>query len=167
MYFKAFPEVNYSLDGGKTTFSIADIFRRVRVFDENLLTSTFYDDYDILDGETPEIVADKFYNESYYHWVILLTNEIIDPRYDWPLSNADLRTFIRRKYNIENVDEVKHYVNDDGDIVHSSYAGTKYPISYFQYEEEINEAKRRISVIKPQFLPTFVNSFTGSINGQR
>lgn len=167
MYFKKFPVINYSLDGGLTSFQITDIFRRVRAFDNNLQTSLIYDDYDILDGETPEIVADKFYNESYYHWVILLANNILDPRFDWPLGNAELRTFVRRKYNIENIDAIKHYVNENDEVVHSSYAGTKYPVSYYDYEEAINEAKRRISIVKAQFLPAFVNSFNGSINGQR
>ena len=167
MYFKAFPIINYSLDGGRTTFPMTDIFRRVLAIDNNLQTSLIYDDYDIIDGETPEIVADKFYNESYYHWVILIVNNIIDPRFDWPMRNAELRTFIKRKYDIENVDAVKHYINDNDEIVHSSYAGTKYPVSYYEYEEAINEEKRRINIVKPEFLPAFVNSFTGTINGQR
>jgi hypothetical protein len=166
MYFKAFPVINYSLDGGNTTFAITDIFRRVKALQENLETSLIYDEYDILEGETPEIVADKLYNESYYHWTILITNNIIDPRFDWPMSSAMLRNYIKRKYSIENVDAVKHYINDDDEIVHSSYAGTKYPVSYFDYEEAINESKRRINIIKPQFLPAFVNSFKGSLNGR-
>jgi len=165
MYFKEFPVINYSLDNGITSFQIADFFRRVKAIDENLQTSLIYAQYDVLDGETPEVVADKIYNESYYHWVILIANNIIDPRFDWPLSNSVLRTYVARKYDVENIDAVKHYVNDDDEIVHSSYAGTKYPISYFQYEETINEAKRRINIIKPQFLPTFVNIFTGTLNG--
>ena len=165
MYFKEFPVINYSLDNGITSFQIADFFRRVKAIDENLQTSLIYDQYDVLDGETPEVVADKIYNESYYHWVILIANNIIDPRFDWPLSNSVLQTYVARKYDVENIDAVKHYVNDDDEIVHSSYAGTKYPISYFQYEETINEAKRRINIIKPQFLPTFVNIFTGTLNG--
>lgn len=82
------------------------------------------------------------------------------------MSSAMLRNYIKRKYSIENVDAVKHYINDDDEIVHSSYAGTKYPVSYFDYEEAINESKRRINIIKPQFLPAFVNSFKGSLNGR-
>jgi hypothetical protein len=60
---------------------------------------------------------------------------------------------------------VLHYVNENDEVVHSSYAGTKYPVSYYEYEDQINEAKRRISIIKPEFLPAFVNSFIGRING--
>lgn len=164
MYFRAFPAIHYSLDGGKTTFQVTDIFRRVRSFDSNLQTSTFYEEYDILEGETPEIVADKFYNESYYHWVVLLTNNIQDPRFDWPLGNQELVAYIKRKYDIENVDATKHFVNSDGDVVHSSYAGSKTPVSYFQYEEAINEGKRRINIIKPAYLSLYINTFTGLLN---
>lgn len=165
MYFNNFPVIHYSLDNGQTSFQITDIFRRVRALDENLTTSTVYDDYDIMEGETPEVVADKLYNNSYYHWVVLVTNGILDPRFDWPLGNRELINYVKRKYNIENVDAVKHYINDDDEVVHSSYAGTKYPVSYFSYEESLNEAKRRIRIVKPQFLATFVKSFIGTING--
>jgi len=167
MYFKPFPVIHYSVDGGRTSFQVTDIFRRVKAVENNLQTSLAYDDYDIIDGETPEIVADKFYNDSYYHWAILVANNILDPRFDWPLGNAELKKYVQRKYNIENVDAVKHYVNENSEVVHSSYAGTKYPVSYYEYEDQINESKRRISIIKPEFLPAFVNSFVGSINGQR
>ena len=139
----------------------------MRAFENNLQTSTAYDDYDVLDGETPEIVADKFYNDSFYHWTILIANNILDPRFDWPLSNQELVKFVQRKYNITNVNATKDFVNEYGEVVHSSYAGTKYPVSYLEYEDNINEGKRRISIIKPEFLPSFVNSFIGTINGQQ
>lgn len=163
-YFKNFPVINYSLDGGITAFQIADIFRRIKASDNNIDTSLIYDKYDVREGETPEIVADKFYNNSALHWVILLTNEIIDPRYDWPLGNEQLVAYIKRKYSITNVDATKHYVNDAGDVVHSSYAGTKYPVSYFAFEESINEAKRQIKVLKARYVPQYVKNFQEIVN---
>lgn len=163
-YFKNFPVINFSLDDGRTSFSIADIFRRVKATDKNTDTSLFYDKYDIKEAETPEVVADKFYNNPALHWVILLTNEIQDPRFDWPLDNKELVTYIQHKYNITNVDATKHYVNDDGDVVHSSYAGTKYPVSYFEFEEAINEGKRQIKVLKARYVPQYVKNFQESIN---
>lgn len=163
-YFKHFPIINFSLDDGVTSFQIADIFRRVKAVDNNIDTSLLYDKYDIREGETPEIVADKFYNNSANHWVILLTNGIVDPRYDWPLGNEQLLAYIKRKYDITEVYDTLHYVNDDGDVVHSSYAGTKYPVSYFTYEETINEAKRPIKVLKARYVPQFVRSFQESLN---
>ena len=56
------------------------------------------------------------------------------------------------------------YINDDGDIVHSSYAGNKYPVSYFTYEEQANEAKRQIKVLKARYVPQYVKNFQEIVN---
>lgn len=159
MYFKNFPIINYSLDGGVTSFTMTDIFRRVKADASNILTSTAYDEYDVQDGDTPEIVAHKIYGDSELHWVILITNEIIDPRYDWPLSTYALNQFITDKYGSANIYATKQFENSDGDVVHSSFSGTKYPISNYTYEERINETKRRIKILKPEFLPIFVEIY--------
>jgi hypothetical protein len=59
---------------------------------------------------------------------------------------------------------VHHYINSFGDIVHSSYAGAKTAITNYDYEIELNEAKRRIKIIKPEFVAVFVERFTGLLN---
>lgn len=166
MYFENFPLINYSLDGGVTGFTMTDIFRRVVAQTQNILTATSYDEYDIQDGETPEILADKFYNDTKLYWVILVANEILDPRYDWPLPQQSLNAFITDKYGAGNENTVHHYVNSDGDWVHSSYAGAKTAVSNTDYETDLNEDKRRISILQPRFVPLFVEKFTGMlING--
>lgn len=164
MYFENFPYINYSLDGGASSFVMTDIFRRVVAKTNNILTATSFDQYDIKDGETPEILADKFYNDPNLHWVILVANEIIDPRWDWPLSQRALNSYITDKYGAGNEYALHHYVNDTGDWVHSSYAGVKYPRTNTDHENEENELKRKISILQPKFVPQFVQSFTGLLN---
>ena len=46
---------------------------------------TLLDQYEVQEGETPEIVADKHHGSVYYHWVILMTNGITDPFHDWQI----------------------------------------------------------------------------------
>lgn len=164
MYFKNFPLINYSLDGGITSFTMTDIFRRVKADGDNILTSTAYDEYDIQDGDTPEVVAHRIYGDTTLHWIILITNEIIDPRYDWPLSTYALNQYIADKYGANNVFATKHFENSDGDVVHSSFAGVKFDISNYVYEERINESKRRIKILKPEFVSVYVERFTGLLN---
>lgn len=159
MYFAQFPVINYSLDGGVTSFPMTDIFRRIRAVDKHMITSLAYEEYDIDDSDTPEILAAKIYNDPLLHWVILLTNEVIDPRWDWPMTSHVLREYIINKYGEANIGAVHHYINADNDIVHSTFAGTKYPVSNYDYENELNEQKRRIKVLKPQYVPIFVKSF--------
>lgn len=160
MYFASFPQISYSLDGGATSFIMTDIFRRVVTKDQNLVTAFSYDEYDVVDDETPEIVAHRVYSNAELHWIILVTNNIIDPRYDWPLSTQSLRKYVEDKYGTGNDTDIHHYVNSDGDIVHSSYtAGSKTAVTNLEYEEQLNEQKRRIKLLKPQFTESFIKNF--------
>lgn len=60
-------------------------------------SSAFYP-YQIQDSDTPEIIADKYYDNPERHWIVLLFNDIIDPQFDWPLKERDLISFIDKKY---------------------------------------------------------------------
>lgn len=164
MYFRNFPFISYSLDSGVTAFTATDFFRRVKANAQGVLGSTAYDEYDIKEGETPDILADKLYGDTELHWVILITNDIIDPRYEWPQTEQALLPFIYEKYGKDNIGDVHHYVNADGDIVHSSYAGAKTAVTNYEYELTQNEAKRRIKVIKPIYVSKFIESFIGILN---
>jgi hypothetical protein len=163
MYFNQFPTINYTLDGGKTSYSITDFFNRVKSDHNNVYTSLAYEEYDIKEAETPEILAARIYGDSQLHWIILIVNEIIDPRFDWPLSSQALNNYIEDKYGINGGGFIHHYINDAGDIVHSSYAGAKYPVSNFEYENDVNETKRTIKILKPKYAPAFVKSFKAKI----
>lgn len=167
MYFENFPQVIYSLDSGLTSFNIVDIFTRVKADAQLTVTRTAYDEYDVQDGETPEILADKFYGNVELYWIILIANDILDPRFDWPLTTQQLSSYITGKYGAANINAIHHYVtNDDyADVVHSSYAGSKLPVTNTDYEEDQNDAKRRIKILKPRFVPEYVNNFNRILNG--
>lgn len=159
MYFKNFPRIIYTLDGNRTNFIMTDIFRRVISTDNNTLGTLSYDEYDIMDGETPEIVASKVYDNPGLHWIILVVNNIIDPRYDWPLPVNSLISYVTNKYGVGNEYATHHYIDENGDIVHSSFAGIKYAVTNYTYEEELNETKRRIKILKPNFVAQYIQNF--------
>lgn len=163
MYFNKFPQISYSLDNGKTVFNIVDIFRRVTISSQNLLTTTSYYNYQVLDGETPDILADRIYSDITLYWVILVVNNIIDPRWEWPLTINALNNYITDTYGAGHELDIHHYVNEYGDIVHSSYAGTKIAISNLDYETSLNEARRNIIMLKPAFIANFVEGFTSLV----
>ena len=60
MFFEKFPSLYYTLDNGKSVQTVTDILRRVVLSTEIRKNEAFYDQYDIKDGETPEIVANYF-----------------------------------------------------------------------------------------------------------
>jgi hypothetical protein len=117
MFFAKFPYLQYTLDNGKTQQIVPDILRRLKLSDELKNNASFFDQYDIKDGETPEIVAARLYGNPELHWIILLTNDIIDPRFDWPLNYYNLIEYCKGKYGTDNIYKLHHYVNRQEYIV--------------------------------------------------
>lgn len=101
MYFKQFPQFLYDFNyGDRTKTSIVkDITRNVRFRKDILENVTLFDEYDIIDGETPEIISEKFYGTPEYHWVVMLANGKYDYRADFPLPEAVLTKHIADVYN--------------------------------------------------------------------
>jgi len=159
MYFDNFPNMLYSYKiNGKTEYKLVkDISQNVRVRKEILESITLYDEYDIRDGETPEIIAEKVYGLPEYHWVVMLCNERYNYVDDFPLSQYELEKHITNKYGA-NVYGIHHYVNSAGYIVDSSVSGA-VSVSNYQYETDLNESKRRIKLISPALLNTILKNF--------
>lgn len=160
MYFKNFPLTYYSLEDGSNVKVVTNITLRAVINEEVKNNYSLYDEYDVLDGETPEILADKFYRNSNFHWVILHVNDILDPRYDWPLTVSQLNVYVASKY--ENPEAVHHYEDAEGHWVNSDYPSAT-AISNYEYEDSLNEAKRRIKVLKPDYVNRIVNDFIKKI----
>ena len=89
-YFNKFPLLNYSFDNGVTTKVAVDILKRIGFKDSIKNATELFTDYEVLDGETPEMVADKIYGDPSLHWIIIVMNDIVNPYYDWPLSSRVL-----------------------------------------------------------------------------
>ena len=77
---------------------VTDIFKRSKATTAALSDRVVWYDYIISDGETPEILSYNYYNSVNYHWVILLTNQIQDPQWDWPMSTRVFNKYISKKY---------------------------------------------------------------------
>lgn len=98
-YFNYFPKTFYTSDNNSSGVdSVTNIISRFgfeRQLKEN--SSAFYP-YQVQDSDTPEIVADKYYDSPERHWIVLLFNDIIDPQFDWPLNTRVLVDYIDAKY---------------------------------------------------------------------
>lgn len=158
MYFKKFPKFLYDfkINGENKVALVKDITQNVRIRTQILENITLYDEYDIRDGETPEIIAEKIYGSPEYHWVVMLCNQRFDYVNDFPLSTYNLEEHITQKYGAGNEYNVHHYIDSNGNIVDSSQ-GT--PVSNYQFEDDENEKKRRIKLISPELLQTILKNF--------
>jgi hypothetical protein len=132
---------------------MSDITQNIRFKKDILSNITVYDYYDIKDGETPELIADKIYGSSDYHWVIMLANNRYDYVADWPLKYGTLQEYINAKYG-EAADETRHYEDANGHVVIGGY-----PVSNREYEERLNEKKRRIKIISPELINTILANY--------
>ena len=95
MYFRNFEKGLYDLKNDGNEKLITDLMTRVKVRDKVSDELSLYDTYDVPSGERPEDTAFKHFGSAQYHWVILLTNNITDVYYDWPMSNQTFETFIK------------------------------------------------------------------------
>jgi len=166
MYFKEFPTFLYDFRYGNSantkTSLVKDITRNIRFRRDILSTITMYDEYDIEDGETPEIIAEKMYGNPEYHWIIMLANNRYDYITDFPLDEVSLVKHIEAKYG-EDRYAVHHYeaqVDADADnhVVNSDYPGA-YPVSNDEWERRINEEKRRIKIISPSLVSAILKNY--------
>lgn len=108
-YFETLPKVVVS--GNFTSKILTNIMARASIVPTLLTDPLNFYTYDIQDGDTPEIVAQKYYGDSYAYWVVLYTNGIMDPQWDWPLSVNEFNEYINSKYpNINDAyTEIHHY----------------------------------------------------------
>ena len=158
MYFDNFPTFLYPFKiNNKVEYKlIKDISQNVRVRKEILANITLYDEYDIRDGDTPEIISEKVYGSPLYHWVVLLCNEKYNYVDDFPLPIYEFEKHVTSKYGAGHEYDTHHYVNNKGFIVDSTQ-GTS--VSNYDYEVTVNESKRRIKLISPSLLNTILKNF--------
>lgn len=106
-YFNTLPKIiQYDNKGVGRIFT--NLLARASVIPELLKNPAIYYKYDIQDGDTPEIIAHKYYGDSYRYWIILLANEILDPQWQWPMSGSVFNQYISNKYGT-NQSAIHHY----------------------------------------------------------
>lgn len=171
MYFDNFPTIPYdSADTGEFK-DVKNLLRRVGIRAKVKANTLLFDTYDVRNGETPESIAFKLYDDAELHWVIMLVNNITDRYHDWPMTEAQFLQFIKDKYT--DVNGVHHYeiTQTSGDTSIKIDVGTDntdYPsatlITNYEYEQEQQDAKRKIRLLDPSYIGDFVEEFKSLIS---
>lgn len=92
-YFDKFPLVSYNGVLAKNLMVKAD-FTEVAKRD---IYSNF--DYVLEEGASrPDMISNAYYNSPFYDWLVYLSNNIIDPYYDYYNSESDMEAIILSKY---------------------------------------------------------------------
>jgi len=111
-YFSKFPTIVSQLSDG--AYLTRDFTRRITLAEKFQENSVALEDYFVLDGETPEMVSYKMYENPMYHWVIFIVNNIVDPREEWPKKDSLVIDEVYLKYDfIITVPNGAQYSEDD------------------------------------------------------
>lgn len=153
-YFKNFPLVFYN------NVKLRNIMLKTNIIRDIFLTDTNFYTYEVRDGQKPTTVAFDYYGSVDYTWLVLMSNQIIDPYFDWILSNEEFDSYIIKKYGsiplaqstiVEYKDILGNYVSLDTynyyALISSSMVSNFTPVYAFDKEFELNEQKRNIQLI--------------------
>lgn len=101
-YFDTLPKIVGS-DNNDNAILLTNLMSRASVVSSLLNDPLLYYTYDLQDGDTPEIVAHKYYGDVYRYWIVLIVNQIVDPQWDWPMSGTVLTDYLTNKYPETNI----------------------------------------------------------------
>lgn len=188
MFFSLTPNVLYDQKPISYPFSSSDyviaknFFRRYKVNDDVFSYAVIFKQYTINDGERADTLAEKAYGNVFYDWVILLTNNMVNAQYDWPLSNYALNKTLESEFD-DPYGTINHYetyeigqypaglhvdaqfynsmhkLNVDGTILIKNGNEICRPVTIAEFYTAENEKKRKIYLLKPQYLRSFVDDY--------
>ena len=188
MYFSLIPNISYDEKPISYPFSESDFvtaknfFRRYKLNDDIFSYATFFQKYAIIDGERPDQLALKAYGDPFYDWVILLTNNMVNAQYDWPMTNYELQKVLEEEFD-DAYSEIHHYetikigqyaaglhvdetffngqhkVNVNGTISLKNGSEICGPVTVAEHYTRENEKKREIYLLKPDYFQSFVDDF--------
>ena len=188
-YFRQLPNLDYpSLANDRTSAydydQVKNIFKRA-VLREDVVNSYFqFNQYLIEGDDRPDNVASKVYGDANLDWVVLTTNNVINVRDEWPMSQNDLQNYLTNKYTSTELSYVHHYetlkivdsyqklIQPKGITVEEGHSITFLDrgvsrteskieeITYLQHEIALNDKKREINVLQKQYVELYLRDMT-------
>ena len=166
-----------------------NLFRRVKVREDLFANFMQFDKYKIVGDERPDNVAQKVYDNDDLDWVVLISNNIVDLNNEWPLTQFQLNEFLNEKYSPQELVSIHHYetlelrdnknqlilpagivVDENFNLEYLSGGQVKSTnslvdgrpvkaVTFYDYENNLNDKKRNINVLKPELLGVFIRDF--------
>ena len=187
-YFRQLPDLDYpSLANDRTSVydyqKVKNIFKRAVIRDDLFDEVVAFTKYSVVGDERPDQVAYNFYGDSGLDWVVLTTNNIIHVRDEWPMGNQDFLTYLNAKYTAEQLSNIHHYetklirdsrgrlIQPEGLTVPAGHSisfldngalrteSQLTSFTFLQHETDLNDAKRNINILRPEYLNLFLEDF--------
>jgi hypothetical protein len=195
LYFNTLPKI-FTPDQNGNFILLTNILTRAKLVEKLQNNPMLFYKYTIQDGDTPEIIAEKYYDDPFRYWIILYANQIMDPLWGWPLPYEQFLAYINSKYaddaaaasqtpfaytntvvheyqkittTIDNYSETTTVQNTSVDFATYSATNTsvttyslpsgstctvkisKNLLTLFDYEFNLNEAKREIKIMDGKY----------------
>lgn len=175
-YFENFPLVWHQLVDADSNDSVLlqNLTRRVMVLPKIKDLEGILLPYSIKEGETPRLFAERVYGSFELFWIPCLINGIMDINKDWPKPERRIIDELTAEFGLDGMWDTAYYVNEfgketdpralryaydlgnmsDADII-ANYGLTA--VSHHDHAIAVNEAKRAISVLDPDYVSVFVS----------
>ena len=113
-YFRELPNLSYvsrfsGANRSDERVEVKNLFKRARLRSDIDAAITAFNYYKISEGERPDTLAKKIYNDSELDWVILTTNNITNVRDQWPLDGMNFTNYLLSKYGTSDMTEEQKY----------------------------------------------------------
>jgi hypothetical protein len=97
-YFNVIPKLIYNNPITGDPLVMTNIMKRASVVGSILNNPLIFYEYDIQDGDTPDIVASKYYGDPYRYWIVMFANQYLDPEFNWPFNYSEFGNYINNQY---------------------------------------------------------------------
>jgi hypothetical protein len=187
-FLRQLPDLDYpsllnDRQGSGDTVRVKNLFRRVKIREDYFSNLVQFIRYKITGDDRPDNVAEKVYGDADLDWIVLISNNIIDIKNDWPMTEYDLNVYLNDKYTEEQLVQIKEYrtiewrdrnnqlIVPADQVVDESFKveylkGTQIvsvspirSVSYFEWEVERNEERRNINLIDPQYVGRVIDEY--------
>jgi len=176
-YVSRLPDANIS-----DYINVKNLFKRITLRQDIYQDLSFFTKYKIIGDDRPDNVAFDVYGRSDLDWIILTSNNIINIQSEWPMPQLNFDAYLLEKYGTyENLNNTHHYetteIKNSDDViivqkglrVESDYSITYFDesgmvtenpvkeITNYQYENQLNDDKRNIFVLKTLYLNVIID----------
>ena len=186
-YFDLFPDVELpsfsdKRNSSKDLIRVKNLFKRGKIREDFFQNATTFYQYTITGDDRPDNVAKEVYDNINLDWVVLLSNNILNIRDEWPMSQYDFQRYLDNKYDSVQLSQIHHYETKEirnsnevlllqsGLVVDSDFTFnytdpiTGYQsindvtsVSVFQHETQKNDDKRTIYLLRPEYVSTIMS----------
>ena len=187
-YFRKLPDLDYpsllnDRAGSSDTVRVKNLFRRAVIREDFFGRFVNFTKYKISGDDRPDNVAEKLYGSEDLDWIVLVSNNIIDIKNDWPMTEYDLNVYLNDKYTEDQLVKIHHYetiefrdlnnqlITPAGKIVDESFiveylkgsqiqrVSPTRSVSFFEWEVQKNDDKRNINLVQTDYVGTVVEEF--------